>query len=360
MHKGLTGRLALVALLPLAVFAADNPLPKADRDPTPPTLEQKILVRDGIALHDQGDYDGAIAKYKQVLDANPDEVFAMHELGFTYFTKKDYPNALEIARRGASYRSPDLAGFHTLMGNVLDEMGDRDQAIAVYRAAIEQSPDVALLHFNLAFTLMRSNRLSEAKSAVEDSVTLNPRHASSHCLLGEIYAGLDYRVPAVLAFSRCLMLEPSTERGRKAMERVQALIHGGVSKGDKPNAINITFAADAKKDEGDFGSVDLVMSMSLAAGEMKSKKKPTPFSRFADVYSVMAGLMSAMEPSGFAARYYAPFFAQLGKRDLIEAFVFSAFASADLEGAQAWAKKNESKLSEYREWAQSYRWPAGK
>jgi tetratricopeptide (TPR) repeat protein len=360
MHKGLTGRLALVALLPLAVFAAENPLPKADRDPTPPTLEQKILVRDGVALHDQGDFDGAIAKYRQVLNANQDEVFALHELGFTYFTKKDYQNALDTARRGARYRSPLLASFHMLMGNVLDEMGDRDQAIAVYRAAIEQSPDIALLHFNLALSLTRSNNLTEAKSALEDSVTLNPQHASSHCLLGNVYAETGYRVPAVLALSRCLMLEPASERARKALDHLETLIHGGVSKGDKPNAINITFAAEAKKDEGDFGPVDLVMSMSLAAGEMESKKKATPFSRFADIYSVMADVMSRMDPAGFAARYYAPFFTELEKRGFIEAFVSTSFASANLEGAEAWAKKNEGKLCEYRDWVKSYRWPAGK
>jgi Flp pilus assembly protein TadD len=65
-----------------------------------------------------------------VLDANPDEVFALHELGFTYFTKKDYENALATARQGARYRCPQLPQFHMLIGNVLDEMGDSESAKA--------------------------------------------------------------------------------------------------------------------------------------------------------------------------------------------------------------------------------------
>jgi hypothetical protein len=64
MQKLCWAGLALAAILPLAAFAAESPLPKADRDPMAPTLEQKILIRDGVAPHDRGDFDGAIAKYQ--------------------------------------------------------------------------------------------------------------------------------------------------------------------------------------------------------------------------------------------------------------------------------------------------------
>ena len=60
-------------------FAAAK-LPKPDRIPAEPTAEQIAVIREGVALHDLGNYDGAIAKYKQVLAQNPWEIHALHEL----------------------------------------------------------------------------------------------------------------------------------------------------------------------------------------------------------------------------------------------------------------------------------------
>ena len=38
---------------------------------TPLTTQQKQLVQEGAALHDKGDYDGAISRYEEVLKENP-------------------------------------------------------------------------------------------------------------------------------------------------------------------------------------------------------------------------------------------------------------------------------------------------
>jgi hypothetical protein len=46
-------------------------------------------------------------------------------IGYSYFTKKDYSNALPTARRGVQFRSPLLAQFYVLIGDNLDELGKR-------------------------------------------------------------------------------------------------------------------------------------------------------------------------------------------------------------------------------------------
>jgi tetratricopeptide (TPR) repeat protein len=79
--------------------------------PGPVTEKEKLLIKEGVALHDRGDYDGAIAKYEEVLKDNPNNVLALYEQSYSYSMKKDYRKSLEIAYKGAQYQSDLLGGF---------------------------------------------------------------------------------------------------------------------------------------------------------------------------------------------------------------------------------------------------------
>lgn len=200
-------RFALAVLLASTICGAEK-LPKADRIPATPTDEQKIEIAKGARLHDQGNYIEAIAHFNQVLAESPDNVLAMHELAFSYFTAKEYEKALETARRGAQYKSPLLPRFYAMIGNCLDELGRREEAIELYKAGIERAPENSLLHFNLGISSMRVGDGPLARSEMEQAVSLDPNHVSSHFFLARLYQSQGYRVPAVLAFSRFLLLEP--------------------------------------------------------------------------------------------------------------------------------------------------------
>lgn len=353
--------IAVVALLPTTVLAGEK-LRKADRIPAALTAEQKALITEGIALHDAGQYDGAIAKYKQVLDHAPDEVLAMYELGFAHFAKKDYESALAVARRGVQYRSELLPGFYELLGNCLDDLGKREDAIDVYKAGIKHSPMKALLHFNLAVALFRSEKHLEARKAMQKSVSLDPNHPSSHYLLASLYHQLGYRVPAILAFSRFCLLEPGSERAKGALSSLDQLLGGDVTKGDKPNEIkiNVAFTPDSMKDEGDFDAIAMAISMSSAAAHMKAKEESSQFKLLTRTYAVMADVMTRTNGKGFAVKYYVPFFAELDKRELVEAFVYQTFQAAQLAGSAEWGKENGAKLREFDAWLSSYRWSSMK
>src|SRR6266567_8129693 len=181
----LHGAATLALLVAPALTFEKTPDPKLT--PSPPSREQSALVREGTKLHDAQNYDGAIAKYKEVLAENPDETGAMYELSFTYFAMKDYVHALSVARHGAEYRSRTLPQFYVIIGNSLDDSGKREEAIEFYRDAIQRAPEYALLHYNMALALRRSGNNAEARPALQQALRLNPSHPSSHLLLGTIY-----------------------------------------------------------------------------------------------------------------------------------------------------------------------------
>lgn len=357
--------LAALLICAFSVTAAEK-LPKADRIAAPPTPQQAALIREGIARHDQKDYLGAIAKYKQALAENPWEVNALHELSFTYFENKQYAEALETARLGAHCRSDGIAKFYMMMGNALDELGKPGDAIDVYRAAIKQQPTIGLLHYNLGISLKRAGKAAEAKAAIERGLQCAPDHATSHVILGQIYQEMGYRVPAILAYSRFLALEAESPRAARVLPALQQLLTSGVGTGKEPGHINIMIGDPGKghKDEGDFMGVEMMMSITLAADliakpeEVKNTPK-TQFQRLAAIYSSMCEAIDNSKPKvGFAANYYAPYFAALERAGHTEAFAAVTWKAANIEGASEWTSANGAKLAAFTAWSKAYSWPS--
>ena len=345
--------------------SAAEKLPKADRIAAEPTPEQVALVKEGVALHDEGKYEAAIAKYKQVLDQNPWELSALHELSFTYFASKQYEQSLATARLGAQCRSARLPGFYVAMANALDELGRGKEAIEIYRAAIKQAPESRLLYYNFGIALDRAGKRAEAKTAVETGLRYEPNHASSHAKLGEIYAGMGYRIPAILANSRFLVVEPDSKRSSQVVERLPQLLTGSVTKGKDENHININVSDNkALKDEGDFMGAEMMLSIVVAADFMaksgeKVKELKSPFENLVSLYaSLGASLESSKPKGGFAATYYAPYFASLAKAGHTEAFVAYAWQAAKIKGAEEWAKANDAKIKAFLSWTEAFPWPS--
>lgn len=349
-----------VAVLPL--LHAEK-IPRPDRNTAAPTAAQTLLIREGVALHDQHDFARAIAKYKQALAENPWEVTALHELSFTYFESGNYKDALATARLGARCRSQLLPRFYILIGNALDEMGRGNEAIEVYKAAVKQDPGVGLLYYNLAISLRRAGKQVEAKAAVEKALELDPSHSSSHVFLGGIYRDMGYRVPAILAFSRFLVLEPESARAAKILPVLQALLSGGAKREKEPGHIAILMTTPRKSqvDEGDFAPVELMFSI-LAAGDLmkadqSQDKASSSYDRVVSIYSSLGSAIENAKPGGgFAASYYAPYFSALAKAGHAEALVGRAWSRGEVAGRSEWVKVNGDKLEAFRNWSETYQW----
>src|SRR5215217_2347965 len=100
--------------------------------PTPPTEKETALIKQGVALHDRGDYDGAIKKYEEALKDNPTNVSALYEMAYSYQLKNDLRKSLEVAYKGAQYKSDTLPLLYVVIGNDLDMLHESKKAIEVY------------------------------------------------------------------------------------------------------------------------------------------------------------------------------------------------------------------------------------
>jgi tetratricopeptide (TPR) repeat protein len=361
MFKRMLLMAAAVHLLSVQIYSQEIGAPKLT--PVPTSEKHDKIIRDGVALHERGDYAGAIGKYQEVLSESPGDIFALHELGFSLFANKDYKKSLEVGLKGARYKSKSLAHFYVLIGNSLDHLKERDKAINAYKSGIKLFPDEAQLHFNLAVTYIGGNKLDEAKESLKVAVASDPNHRSGHFGLAQLYDVGGYKIPVVLALSRFLVLEPSSPRSGPALQRLHFLMEGGASK-KEGESVTIFVDPSAKKDEGDFSTFDLALSLFSASRHIEKNKNRSQMQSIVDDFTSLFGMLSGPEAGkrqqGFAWNYYRPYFAEMKARNYVEPFCYYIHQSANSEEVANWLTKNYGKVNEFLSWSKSFQWPKEK
>lgn len=95
------------------------------------------------------------------------------------------------------------------LGTALEQIGDVDTAIAVYRAAIEHNPGEAELYVSLGAVLGQKNDIDGAIEAYSKAVDVSPSDAKSHCSLGVMFSMKGDSAAAVNAFRAACNADPS-------------------------------------------------------------------------------------------------------------------------------------------------------
>jgi protein O-GlcNAc transferase len=146
--------------------------------PAAPTPQQAVsvgeLIAAGNALEDQGEPAAALARYKQVLQLQPQSARA-----------------------------------HLNAGNAYRLLGENAAAIVSYRQATALAPENASAHFNLATALFGQSAPQEAQQAYRSALGLRPDWVDAWIGLG--CALEECRAPeeAVSAYSRAIAIQPT-------------------------------------------------------------------------------------------------------------------------------------------------------
>ncbi|MCG8590783.1 MAG: tetratricopeptide repeat protein [Proteobacteria bacterium] len=214
-------------------------------------LDAYSFLRAGMANERTGNYPGAVRSYRRGLEVEPQNVELLNSLGFALFQQGKSEEAVVALERAlevdpahwkahnnmalasidigelelaeAHYREslalePQPAIYNDL-GFVLERQGLADEAAEFYRKALELDPQSASAHYNLAASLARSGKLTEAErhfravlevspssrahtglglvlgqqgkmdeatASLRDAIALDPKNAAAHDQLGTI------------------------------------------------------------------------------------------------------------------------------------------------------------------------------
>jgi len=160
-----------------------------------------------VQLHQVGRLEEAEGIYRQILNALPDHVDALHFLGVLSHQHGRGTEAVKLIRRALSI-DPNHADACNNLGNVLKEQGNLEEAEGAYRKVLVLRPRHADAHNNLGTVLRDQQQFEAAVEAYEKAIELDPQHADAYHNLGNVLKRLDRVEGALTAYRKAIELRP--------------------------------------------------------------------------------------------------------------------------------------------------------
>lgn len=107
-------------------------------------------------------------------------------------------------------------------GVALMRQGDPVAAVAAFRRAIAQNPELFWSYQKLGDALIMLGRWDEAADAYRQAIARNPLFVLSHCSLGDVLAQLGRHDQAVECFAQALAVQPDFAPAAAGMARALA------------------------------------------------------------------------------------------------------------------------------------------
>lgn len=354
---------ALALALLLLQQTASTPLHVPDlvpptRQSAPPTPAETPILREGIALFDQGKFDEALARFDQVLSGNPENVIAMYEKAQTLFKKNEPQKAIELAAIATQYSAPALPQLYALIGNVLDISREPQKAVEVYKKGIAlNTPNAGILYLNLGVTYMGSLRDgAEAKTAFKQGMLVEPNYPGNHFQLANIYAAQGLKTATLLAFTRFLSLEPGSSRSQIAYAVWRSMLDNRSTPTFQPASPYYEYStSSAQTGEGDLTQLDAALVTSKAAAATPGK---TQIQVLVDQVDTLFDGYSTLQPGDtFLWKYYLPYAIDMKQKGHVEAFVYLVNQRTTLPGVREWLTANTDRVNAFVLWSRTYKWP---
>ncbi len=157
-----------------------------------------VLLDRGLACHHAGRLEDAVALYREVLAAQPEQSNALNYCGVASYQLGRIDEAVTLLRHAARLE-PAAAGIHNNLANALRAAGALDEAVAAYRRAVEIQPDYAEAYNNLAKALQDLGSLDAAEAALRRVLAIRPDYAEAYRQLAELRHGaLDHGAIAAM------------------------------------------------------------------------------------------------------------------------------------------------------------------
>ncbi len=226
-------------------------------------------VRKTLAIAAEHQKEGRLkeaqALYRQVLQANPENVDALRMMGKIALGEFRIDEAERYFRRTVTL-APDFVGAIIDLGQALKEQSRFEEAIGNFRRAIEMEPANVRANFLLGSTLSPSALTYEAIDAFQRTLELRPDHVGAQLGLGHVLKTVGRQEEAVEAYRECIRLRADNgptywslanlktyRLSSDDIQEMKAQLEDGDL--DKESKVNFLFAlAKATEDSGDFDS----------------------------------------------------------------------------------------------------------
>ena len=319
------------------------------------------LVKEGIALHDKGDYEGAISKYDVALVIDKDDYDANYEKSLSCLYAKRYDDCIAISKYLLEKHkgNADIKAVYSNCGSAYDDKGDAENAIAMFDKGLKLFPDFYLLHYNKGLTLARLKKWDEAMPCFNAAMKIKPTHAGS-LYYSSLAMEKSNKVAAIISGLCFLAVEPEGDRAKNMYEYLFELFNSFAKKEGEKNTTIFISADDLgdKKKENNFSMVNMMLGLTIASSLTDSVKATTDVAKLSLYMQMMASSLSTGQKDGKGIYWktYAPFLIEMKEKDQMDAFAHIASITSGNDENIKWINDNQDKLQSFYKWMQGYEW----
>jgi tetratricopeptide (TPR) repeat protein len=177
----------------------------------PPVLGGNGLLsrkfQEALSFHEQGKLSEAERAYREILGSDDGHVGSLVHLGMIRVQTGSIEDAIDLFRKAVD-RDPNSADAHAGLANALLAQSRLDEAAAAYREALAIDPDLAEANYGLATALQGLKRFEEAIIHYESAIATDPEYAEAHHGLASTLQALNRHAQAVSCFERALSVDP--------------------------------------------------------------------------------------------------------------------------------------------------------
>lgn len=303
------------------------------------------LVGDGILFYQEGMYDDAQSLYQKALEVDPKSSLALYEMALLYYDQMDYKRAIEYVDLALKFDKSSQKQAFLLKGSALDNLGDRQGAIKIYKKAIKRYADDYLVHYNIGLTYWRAGEVERAEDHLHEAVFLKPDHLNSHYLIYYIQNAQGKVLESLLSGLYYLSLDPESQRATELLEELLPTYSANVRTGEG-NVINISLSDLQETDHWTAMRV-LIPMLAATKKQLEAEAGQAMTDGEAFEYYTASFIEALPRESHFDgtiwSEIYLPFFQRLQYHDLIEPFVFYA-AMSKPEWSGEWLEKHPQQI----------------
>lgn len=165
---------------------------------------------------------------------------------------------------------PKAAQMHYLQGQLLERKGSYPEALAAYEAALAEDPASGYISREAADLALEMGEPEKALRLARQAVTLEPREAVSHALLGRVQWALGEADEARKAFEAALRLDPKSAEAVYSLGSLMA-----VKEPEKARAMLLRFLEQnpAQAPEAHFQLAKIEMELGHQKAAIKELKE---------------------------------------------------------------------------------------
>ena len=164
-------------------------------------------VAEGRTLHQNGEYQNAIDKFTEAIQANPDNpaaylyrALAHHHVGEVDKAIDDNTEAIKLY--------PRMKDAHNNRGVTHAAKGNTEQAFADYNQALATDPNFADPYNNRGVLRYRMRNLTAAVQDFNRAIECAPTMAIAYCNRGQARIEIDGSEPALADFAEAILQDP--------------------------------------------------------------------------------------------------------------------------------------------------------